>query len=127
MIEVDCWTCAGTGNMTLGGGRNNLKDRCTTCGGKGKMPARTGESAATSWPLAVPGAGTREQDEPTICVCGEPICDGDKVYTCESSGILHAACLGPEPECFISADGRPLKPSDPIPEPWVYSTREGGR
>ncbi len=42
--------CSATGNMTPGGGRNNLKDRCTTCGSKGKMPARTGETAASSWP-----------------------------------------------------------------------------
>ncbi|MGF3022713.1 hypothetical protein ACQVP2_07775 [Methylobacterium aquaticum] len=58
IIEVTCETCFGTGNMTPGGGRNNLKDRCTTCGGKRKMPARTGETAASSWPLAVPGAQT---------------------------------------------------------------------
>ncbi|MEN3234220.1 hypothetical protein PUR29_11485 [Methylobacterium ajmalii] len=55
-IEVPCPTCSGTGNMTPGGGRNNLKDRCTTCGGRRTIPARPGESRETSWPFAVPGA-----------------------------------------------------------------------
>ena len=55
-IEVPCPTCAATGNMTPGGGRNNLKDRCTTCGGQRTIPARPGESRETSWPFAVPGA-----------------------------------------------------------------------
>lgn len=55
-IEVPCPTCAATGNMTPGGGRNNLKDRCTTCGGRRTIPARPGESREASWPFAVPGA-----------------------------------------------------------------------
>ncbi|WP_288588738.1 hypothetical protein [uncultured Methylobacterium sp.] len=55
-IEVPCPTCSGTGNMTPGGGRNNLKDRCTTCGGRRTIPARPGESRETSWPFAVPEA-----------------------------------------------------------------------
>ena len=55
-IEVPCPTCSGTANMTPGGGRNNLKDRCTTCGGRRTIPARPGESRETSWPFAVPGA-----------------------------------------------------------------------
>lgn len=42
-LRVPCPTCAGTGNHTLDGGRNNRMDTCTVCGGEGTIPARTGE------------------------------------------------------------------------------------
>ncbi|BAQ49464.1 MULTISPECIES: hypothetical protein [Methylobacterium] len=83
-IEVPCPTCSGTANMTPGGGRNNLKDRCTTCGGRRTILARPGESRETSWPFAVLGAEpaeekiarlTRERDETATqaAACGEEV------------------------------------------------------
>lgn len=47
-IRIPCPTCAGTGNHTLGGGRNNRMDDCATCGATGQIEAQPGSSWATS-------------------------------------------------------------------------------
>lgn len=57
---------------------------------------------------------------PTCFACGLPFKDGDPVYDEVNEGLIHAACLGTEPESFSDADGEPLKPGDPIPEPAIY-------
>ena len=41
-IRIPCPLCAGTGNHTLGGGRDNRMDRCSLCGGEGTIDAATG-------------------------------------------------------------------------------------
>lgn len=62
---------------------------------------------------------------PLICfVCDEPIRDGDPVYEDVNDGLLHADCCGPERESYAGADGEPLKPGEPIPQPWIYRGSE---
>lgn len=63
VIAVVCPDCAGTGNHTIGGGRDNCKDTCTTCGGHGSVDPQTGRAAHTSFPLAVKGTALEEPSD----------------------------------------------------------------
>lgn len=55
--------------------------------------------------------------------CGGIILEDDDVYNDASGGIIHAKCCGPEPESYTGGEGDPLKPGDPIPQPWKWSER----
>jgi hypothetical protein len=70
-ITVPCAICSGTGWATHEDRHTETRqDQCRTCGGTGQVPARPGESRATSWPDAVPGAeaGALTLDEPAAAV-----------------------------------------------------------
>jgi hypothetical protein len=58
------------------------------------------------------------------CVaCDDVIQEGDMVYIEKAEGgFLHAECAGTDPEGFVDEDDNPLKPGDPIPEPFVFSS-----
>ncbi|CDZ67648.1 Hypothetical protein NGAL_HAMBI2605_59290 [Neorhizobium galegae bv. orientalis] len=61
-------------------------------------------------------------DDRVRCLaCNEVIEDGERVYDdFVNGGVGHADCCGPEPEGFTDGDGNPLKPGDPIPEPYIW-------
>lgn len=59
-------------------------------------------------------------DAQACLACDVGISDGDLVHSDVSGGLIHAACCGPEREGYVGADGGPLKPDEPIPEPWEY-------
>ena len=52
--------------------------------------------------------------------CERPIMLGQLVYADASGGLIHAHCCGPERDSYTGKDGGPLKPGEPIPEPWRY-------
>lgn len=57
----------------------------------------------------------------TNCLaCAMPIKNGDPFFPDESGDMLHAACIGPERECY-TRNGEPLKDGDPIPEPYIWT------
>lgn len=57
----------------------------------------------------------------TLCIaCDKPIVVGDKYYPDADGGFLHAACTGPEREGY-TLNGEPLKPGDPIPDPYIWT------
>lgn len=59
-------------------------------------------------------------DDVTRCIaCDKPMVAGDKYFPDASGGFIHAACLGPERECY-TRDDEPLKDDDPIPEPYTW-------
>lgn len=71
------------------------------------------------------GLKTRMSPPPIRCVaCGEPLRDGDSVYTDVNGGVLHAACCGPEREGYVNGDGEPLKDGEPIPAPYNFRARD---
>lgn len=47
--------------------------------------------------------------------CDEPLKVGDQYLSDISGGVIHFACCGPEPECFVDLDtGEPLgRPATP--------------
>lgn len=51
--------------------------------------------------------------------CAKPMLPGQGYFPDESGGAVHAACLGPERECY-TLDGEPLGPDDPIPTPYIW-------
>lgn len=61
-------------------------------------------------------------DEAELCTaCDVPFEDGDMVYwNSDDTGHLHAGCCGPERECYVNADGEPLKDGEPIPAPFAW-------
>lgn len=52
--------------------------------------------------------------------CNGILLDDDMVYADADGGTIHAKCCGPERESYTGEDGGPLKPGEPIPEPWRY-------
>lgn len=59
-------------------------------------------------------------DIETCIACAIAFKDGDLVYDDVSGGSLHAACCGPERECYVGDDGERLKDGEPIPEPYAW-------
>lgn len=60
-------------------------------------------------------------DDGLRCIaCLKHFQEGDAYYADESGGFIHADCCGPEREGYVNADGEPLGPSDPIPEPSIW-------
>lgn len=62
-------------------------------------------------------------DDATHCIaCDLPLQEGDKYYADISGGFLHAACCGPERECYVDLEtGAPISPDDDIPEPSIWT------
>lgn len=61
------------------------------------------------------------REEMTRCIaCGGILLDDDDVYSDAGGGFIHAKCCGADPESYTDADGKPLKPGDPIPKPWKW-------
>jgi hypothetical protein len=61
--------------------------------------------------------------------CGDPLLNGQPVFSDINGGEFHAACVG-EPasnEGFVDEDGEPLAPDAPRPEPRVGSRRSWPR
>jgi len=52
--------------------------------------------------------------------CLKPLAWGDRYYSDQSGGFIHADCCGPERESYVNGDGEPLGPNDPIPEPSIW-------
>lgn len=73
--------------------------------------------------IAGPGGKLTLTEEPTPCeACGGPMVEGDAYYSdLVNGGVLHADCVGPEPEGFTDGDGNPLAPDAPIPAPLIWS------
>lgn len=71
-------------------------------------------------------ASPTQADKRECCIaCDEPLKDGDRYYPDADGGSIHADCCG-ERESYTNADGDPLGPNDPIPEPLVWrDEREG--
>lgn len=58
---------------------------------------------------------------PERCIaCRKPLRDGDLYFWDVNGGELHAACCGPERECYVDAEGEPLGPDGPIPTPSIW-------
>ena len=58
-------------------------------------------------------------DEDRCIACDVPLKDGDAYYPDADGGSVHAACIGPERECY-TRNGEPLKDGDCIPEPYIW-------
>lgn len=54
--------------------------------------------------------------------CAVDLKEGDAFYPDESGGVIHAACCGPERECY-TRNGRPLRRNEPIPAPQIWGAR----
>lgn len=54
-----------------------------------------------------------------LCIaCAEPMKPGDQYLNDIGGGVLHFACCGPEPECYVDLDtGEPLS-HIPAPQIW---------
>lgn len=61
-----------------------------------------------------------EQDKGERCLaCDVPLKVGDEYLPDISGGLIHFACCGPEPECFVDLEtGEPL-PERPEPLIWI--------
>lgn len=61
-----------------------------------------------------------QTDEPECCIaCDKPFQDGDRYFPDTDGGYIHADCCG-DRASYTNADGEPLGPTDPIPEPSVW-------
>jgi len=69
---------------------------------------------------AAQGGGNDNDEMETCIACAVPFVDGDMVYWDVGGGHLHEACCGPERECYVNADGNPLKDGAPIPRPHAW-------
>ncbi len=67
-------------------------------------------------------SGSGVEDDADRCIaCDIAFVDGDPYYPDVSGGSLHAACCGPERECYVNLDtGEPIGPEEPIPEPSIW-------
>lgn len=59
-------------------------------------------------------------DAETCIACRKSLVTGDRYYPDASGGFIHDDCCGPERESYTNADGEPLGPDDPIPEPAIW-------
>lgn len=61
-------------------------------------------------------------DEREECIaCEKAFVEGVPYYADVSGGFIHADCCGPERDGYVGADGEPLKPGEPIPEPAIWT------
>jgi hypothetical protein len=56
------------------------------------------------------------EDASFCIVCTEQLAEGDAYYPAVSGGFLHAACCGPERECYVN-----LETGEAIPTPEIWS------
>ncbi|KQS76839.1 hypothetical protein ASG25_15580 [Rhizobium sp. Leaf384] len=78
-------------------------------------------SAALTAVATLPQGDRHTDDEPEAChVCCEALQPGDPVYFSDD-GMMHAACCGPERECFYNEDEAPLVDGEPIPRPLIWN------
>lgn len=67
-----------------------------------------------------------DEDGEACGICALAFVEGDPCLTDVDLGAVHAGCCGPEPESYVNLDtGEPLKPGEPLPTPWIWSTVRG--
>lgn len=61
-----------------------------------------------------------------LCIaCAQPLEAGDQYLPDVGGGVLHFACCGPEPECFVDLEtGEPLGRT---PEPLIWEADDEPR
>jgi hypothetical protein len=68
-----------------------------------------------------PGEAVAEPSATEDCIaCGKAFAVGDAWLPDASGGAIHFGCCGPERESYTNAEGDPLGPDDPIPEPLIW-------
>lgn len=66
-----------------------------------------------------------EDDGEACGICGKAFKAGDRCLTDVDLGSVHADCCGPEREGYVDLTTlEPLRPDQPIPEPWLWTDEE---
>lgn len=104
---------------------NNAQGRrtCRLCG-CWEMEACEGGCGWAGPDICTACAPNGDPAEVEACIaCDVALKEGDPVYPDVGGGYLHAACCGPERECYVNPEtGKPIGPDEPIPEPMKWTT-----